>query len=203
MQKISTLWPHLAPFWPYLAPFGQCGPCAHVFASCARVRARIFTKIFVWVFYYHISLSFKFHTDPSFCCGDIFLTQGTLRYQFVKVTLLSYSTTPKTGPVDLIRSLGSVHILRNHVRGGWGVQAHLITLIMPWGGGGGVSIKMIMYYMIISAQLIFKVIREKSSCNELDVTYNNQKLFNLCCPSNHKPLHTPWKCQNFKIFLSL
>ena len=72
MQKISTLWPHLAPFWPYLAPFGQCSPCAHVFASCVRVRARIFTKIFVWVFYYHISLSFKFHTDPSFCCGDIF-----------------------------------------------------------------------------------------------------------------------------------
>ena len=72
MQKISTLWPHLAPFWPRLAPFGQYGPCAHVFASCARVRARIFTKIFVWVFYYHISLSFKFHTDPSFCCGDIF-----------------------------------------------------------------------------------------------------------------------------------
>ena len=72
MQKISTLWPHLAPFWPYLAPFGQCSPCAHVFASCVRVRARIFTKIFVWVFYYHISLSFKFHTDTSFCCGDIF-----------------------------------------------------------------------------------------------------------------------------------
>ena len=85
MQKISTLWPHLAPFWPRLAPFGQYGPCAHVFASCARVRAQIFTKIFVWVFYYHISLSFKFHTDPSFCCGDIFLTQGTLKYQFIKV----------------------------------------------------------------------------------------------------------------------
>ena len=72
MQKISTLWPHLAPFWPYLTSFGQCGPCANIFASCARVRARIFTKMFVWVFYYHISLSFKFHTDPSFCCGDIF-----------------------------------------------------------------------------------------------------------------------------------
>ena len=40
------------------------------------------------------------------------------------------------------------------------------------GGGGGVSIKMIMYYMIISAQLIFKVVRDKSSYNELDVTYN-------------------------------
>ena len=72
MQNISTLWPHLAPFWPYFAPFGQCSPCTHVFASCVRVRARIFTKIFVWVFYYHTSLSLKFHTDPSICCGDIF-----------------------------------------------------------------------------------------------------------------------------------
>ena len=80
MQKISTLWPHLAPFWPRLAPFGQYGPCAHVFASCARVHARIFTKIFVWVFYYHISLSFKFHTDPSFCCGDIFSDTSISRY---------------------------------------------------------------------------------------------------------------------------
>ena len=56
---------------------------------------------------------------------------------------------------------------------------------MLGGGGGGpdsldyidyalrgVNIKMIMYYMIISAQLIFKVVRDKSSYNELDVTYN-------------------------------
>ena len=72
-------------------------------------------------------------------------------------------------------------------------RANLIStrlkLDLPTGTELGNSL--IMYYMIISAQLIFKVIREKSSCNELDVTYNNQKLFNLCCPSNHKPLHTP------------
>ena len=55
-----------------LALFGHCGLCAHVFALCTRVRARIFTKIIVWVFYYHISLNFKFHTDQSFSCGDIF-----------------------------------------------------------------------------------------------------------------------------------
>ena len=43
MQKISTLWPNLAPFWPYLATVAH----AHVFALRARVRARIFTKIVV------------------------------------------------------------------------------------------------------------------------------------------------------------
>ena len=32
MQKISTLWPHLA---PYLNPFGQCGPYAHLVRKCA------------------------------------------------------------------------------------------------------------------------------------------------------------------------
>ena len=63
------IWPPFGPIWPRLAKYGQC---AHVFASCARMRARIFTKNFVLVFYYHKSLSFKFHTDMSFCCGDIF-----------------------------------------------------------------------------------------------------------------------------------
>ena len=40
------------------------------------------------------------------------------------------------------------------------------------GGGGGVSTKMIMDYMIISAQLIFKVARKNPSYNELDGSYN-------------------------------
>ena len=53
------------------------------------------------------------------------------------------------------KTLWSVHILRNHVR-----------------GGGGVSTKMIMDYMIISAQLIFKVARKNPFYNELDVAYN-------------------------------
>ena len=87
MQKMSTLWHHFAPFWPYLALFGQCGPCT-MHARFCLVRACACTDLHQnFCVYYQISLSFKFHTDPSFCCGDIFLTQGTLRYQFVKVFL--------------------------------------------------------------------------------------------------------------------
>ena len=44
--------------------------------------------------------------------------------------------------------------------------------------------------MIISTQLIFKVVRQNSSYHELDVAYNT-KLFNLCCPlikTNYRPL---------------
>ena len=93
MQKISTVWPYLAPFWPYLAPFGQCGPCAHVFTSWARVREQIFTKFFVWVFYYHISLSFKFHTDPSFCCGDIFSDTRYFKVPIHQGEYRSFSTS--------------------------------------------------------------------------------------------------------------
>ena len=48
------------------------------------------------------------------------------------------------------------------------------------GRGGGVSIKMITYYMIISAQLFFKVVRKKSSYNKLYLTYNDYELFDLC-----------------------
>ena len=43
----------------------------HVYASCACVCARIFTKIFVVVLYYLMNLSFKFHKDRSFRCRDI------------------------------------------------------------------------------------------------------------------------------------
>ena len=44
---------------------------AHVYASCARVWARIFTKFYFVVHYYLMNLSFKFHKDRSFHCGDI------------------------------------------------------------------------------------------------------------------------------------
>ena len=43
----------------------------HVFASCARVFAQIFTKIFLVVHYSVMSLSFKFHKDLIFRWGDI------------------------------------------------------------------------------------------------------------------------------------
>ena len=43
----------------------------YVYASCARVCPRIFTKIFVVVLYYLINLRFKFHKDRSFPCRDI------------------------------------------------------------------------------------------------------------------------------------
>ena len=45
--------------------------CARVYASCACVRTRILTKIFVGVHYKHKNLILKFHKDPCFGCGDI------------------------------------------------------------------------------------------------------------------------------------
>ena len=44
---------------------------ARVFATCARLCARIFMKIWIYLNHYLMSLSFKFHKDPSFCCEDI------------------------------------------------------------------------------------------------------------------------------------
>ena len=42
-----------------------------VYASCAHACTRIFTKYFLIVYYYVMSLSFKFRKDLSFRCGDI------------------------------------------------------------------------------------------------------------------------------------
>ena len=44
---------------------------AHVYTSCAPVFARIFTKNHLMILYYLINISFKFHKDRSFRCGDI------------------------------------------------------------------------------------------------------------------------------------
>ena len=44
---------------------------AHVYASCARVCARIFTKNLVIILYYLMNMSMKFHKDRSFRCWDI------------------------------------------------------------------------------------------------------------------------------------
>ena len=43
----------------------------HVYASCARVYARIFTKNHLIILYYLMNKSLKFHKDWSFCCEDI------------------------------------------------------------------------------------------------------------------------------------
>ena len=39
---------------------------ARIYASCARIFARIFMKIWLVVKYYFINISFKFHKDLSF-----------------------------------------------------------------------------------------------------------------------------------------
>ena len=46
----------------------------------------------------------------------------------------------------------------------------------------GGSTKMIMYYMNISVQLLFKDVRYNSSFNQLYVLYYTYRLFYLCCP---------------------
>ena len=53
--------------WSYAHVLSR--PCAKT--RHARVCARIFTKLFVKVLYYLMSLSFKFREDPSFGCEDI------------------------------------------------------------------------------------------------------------------------------------
>ena len=45
--------------------------CARVYASCARLGARIFTKIHMINLNCLMNISIKFHKDRSFRCGDI------------------------------------------------------------------------------------------------------------------------------------
>ena len=44
---------------------------AHIYASCTRVYARIFTKNHLIMLYYLMNKSLKFHKDRSFRCWDI------------------------------------------------------------------------------------------------------------------------------------
>ena len=44
---------------------------SHVRTITPCARAQIFTKIFVVLHYYHMSLSFIFYKGPIICCGDI------------------------------------------------------------------------------------------------------------------------------------
>ena len=45
----------------------------HVYALCARIFPQILMKIWLVVDYYLMSISLKFHKDPSFRRGDIAL----------------------------------------------------------------------------------------------------------------------------------
>merc|ERR1711942_238970 len=63
-------------YFPKGGTHPQCNPTnghtnffdvsARIYASCARIFARIFMKIWLVVKYYFINISFKFHKDLSF-----------------------------------------------------------------------------------------------------------------------------------------
>ena len=54
---------------------------AHVYVSCPRVCARIFTKNYLMILYNLMKISLKFHKDRSFRCGDICKTILTFKNQ--------------------------------------------------------------------------------------------------------------------------
>ena len=56
---------------------------AQVYASCGRVCARIFTKLFLFGLYYLMNLSFKFYKDPSFSYSDICKTMLTYDWSLI------------------------------------------------------------------------------------------------------------------------
>ena len=69
---------------------------AHVYTSCARVCAQIFTKIFLIILYYLMNVSLKFHKDRSFRCGDICKTILTFKnHQFSMYFAYFHSYAPR------------------------------------------------------------------------------------------------------------
>ena len=69
---------------------------AHIYASCVRVCAQIFTKNLLIIYYYLMNISLKFYKDPSFLCGDICKTVLTFkRHQFSMYFSYFYSYTPQ------------------------------------------------------------------------------------------------------------
>ena len=69
---------------------------AHVYASCARVYARIFTKINLTILYYLMNKSLKFHKDRSFRCRDIRKIVLTFKnYQFSMYFPNSHNNAPQ------------------------------------------------------------------------------------------------------------
>ena len=75
---------------------------APVYASCARICARIFTKILLLILYYLVNISLKFHKDRSFRCGDICKTILSFKnHQFSMHFAYFYSyVLPKSSKMD-------------------------------------------------------------------------------------------------------
>ena len=70
----------------------------HVYASCARVCAWIFTKKNLVVLYYLMNLSFKFHKDRSFRCGDICKTILTFKNDQFSMYFAFFHKYPPPNP---------------------------------------------------------------------------------------------------------
>ena len=75
---------------------------AHVYASCARVCARILTKNLVIILYYLMNISLKFHKDRSFRWGDICKTILSFKnHQFSMYFAYFHSfALPKSSKMD-------------------------------------------------------------------------------------------------------
>ena len=69
---------------------------AHIYASCARVFAGIFTKNLLIILYYLMNRSLKFHKDRSFRCGDICKTVLPFKnHQFLMYFAYFHSYAPR------------------------------------------------------------------------------------------------------------
>ena len=79
----------------------------HIYPSCARVFAWIFTKIFLMILNYLINISLKFHKDRSFHCGDICKTILTFKnHQFSMYFAYFHSyAPPKLSRISIYRKI--------------------------------------------------------------------------------------------------
>ena len=75
---------------------------AHIYASCARLFARIFKKYVVVFCYYLMNVSVKFQKDPSFRCGDICKTIMTFKNNQFSINFAYFHSfaPPKSSKVD-------------------------------------------------------------------------------------------------------
>ena len=71
---------------------------AQVYALCACVCARLFTKLFFLGLYYLVNLSFKFYKDPSFGYGDICKTMLTFVWSLIFYVLFFFNLSIKVPP---------------------------------------------------------------------------------------------------------